>query len=548
MWNEPPIHGIDSALRLAEPGVPPRVNFREGQVLRAADLTEEQAYLIEQQRRHIREAHGFASTEDTPISGILRGLRLEMVNASGDVELSPGIAVDALGRLLIVERPILITRDVLDQVNVNVEDTIFVWLVARETTVDGRPAIQELAVVRLEPAPDPEASTTTHDPRVLLGKIMKIRLPVIGAGVALSSASIPTPVVNSTISNIALKGERVVSATNTGELRIGLEPGQIEPAFALRLGKLADSPPPSDGTENAKANADAPVDVILHQRGITTFRGDLNVRASLIADEPDAKATEDIPTAIQVGSSKDSLHALTLQAAPAPPKVARPWTMQLVDIPGETPDSPTQRCLRILIADPGEKGDRYKSQWVVAARENPLIPTLAVTAERMAVIGSARDYFAAQSDQNEPLLYVTGQLIQGPVRPDPTDPRFKQIIDELLRPEGRVKAMNLESPSFDVATKKLTLLVTSKHSKVITLEGLLGFATIAGQPPVAINAVPDATPPAENVVLPPGVEKQVVKASIPSVSIDPTTSGWRLDLRGVDSDGVEVFGDYPSSA
>ena len=64
-----------------------RITYREGQRLRADDLTEEQEYLIAQERRHNLEQHA---------SGVVSGL-----GRGTDPEVNPGLAVDAEGRLLV---------------------------------------------------------------------------------------------------------------------------------------------------------------------------------------------------------------------------------------------------------------------------------------------------------------------------------------------------------------------------------------------------------------------------------------------------------------
>src|SRR5262245_35836111 len=106
----------------------PRVQFREQQPLRAADLNAEQAFLIALRRIHNVGEHGW---------GIAHGLRLTL-DASGGLRIGPGLAVDGYGRELIVAAPILLTKEQLDFAGAAAVD---VWLVYLRVGTDasGRP-------------------------------------------------------------------------------------------------------------------------------------------------------------------------------------------------------------------------------------------------------------------------------------------------------------------------------------------------------------------------------------------------------------------------
>ncbi|MCP4654017.1 MAG: hypothetical protein GY856_01225, partial [bacterium] len=82
----------------------PRVCYREGQRLRVRDLRDEQAYRLDQRRRHRVAHHGW---------GIVRGLVLRIAG-DDEVNLSPGLAVDGFGRQLIVPETLRMPFDVLD--------------------------------------------------------------------------------------------------------------------------------------------------------------------------------------------------------------------------------------------------------------------------------------------------------------------------------------------------------------------------------------------------------------------------------------------------
>src|SRR5689334_3787102 len=91
-----------------------RPRFRERQVLRAADLEAEQAYLIAARRRHNIGQHGW---------GIVQGLEIK---DQPELMVQPGMAVDGYGRELIVTSPVTIPVEVFTELG---DDALDVWLV-----------------------------------------------------------------------------------------------------------------------------------------------------------------------------------------------------------------------------------------------------------------------------------------------------------------------------------------------------------------------------------------------------------------------------------
>jgi hypothetical protein len=69
-----------------------RPHFFSGKLLTVEDLTQEQSYFREKLKRHNRRLHGF---------GIVSGL--SVTTASGNIELSSGMALDCEGNELLVE-------------------------------------------------------------------------------------------------------------------------------------------------------------------------------------------------------------------------------------------------------------------------------------------------------------------------------------------------------------------------------------------------------------------------------------------------------------
>jgi len=81
-----------------------RTNFFHGRLIDAADLGAEQAYRrdrLDLLQRHNREMHG---------AGIVRGLQVSVADAGSDgggkITISPGYAIDAHGREIVVATPV----------------------------------------------------------------------------------------------------------------------------------------------------------------------------------------------------------------------------------------------------------------------------------------------------------------------------------------------------------------------------------------------------------------------------------------------------------
>src|SRR5262245_11463195 len=77
-----------------------RTNYFDRQFLRAGDFQDEQSYHLDQRRRHNRLLH-------TP--GVAEGLVVSGSNGSTSVTVSPGVAVDANGREIVLSDPNTLT-------------------------------------------------------------------------------------------------------------------------------------------------------------------------------------------------------------------------------------------------------------------------------------------------------------------------------------------------------------------------------------------------------------------------------------------------------
>ncbi|MFM6406051.1 MAG: hypothetical protein ACKPGT_15850, partial [Microcystis sp.] len=73
-----------------------RLNYFNGQFLRAPDFTEEQTYHLEMRRRHNENLHTW---------GIADGLKLQYTIGSSQIEIAEGMAIDSKGReIVLVEK------------------------------------------------------------------------------------------------------------------------------------------------------------------------------------------------------------------------------------------------------------------------------------------------------------------------------------------------------------------------------------------------------------------------------------------------------------
>lgn len=82
-----------------------RVNYVEGQILTAADLRAEQEYHRQMRHLHNRALHG---------SGIVEGLEVEVTGAD-EVWVTPGLAIDARGREVVVGEPVCLDLRALEE-------------------------------------------------------------------------------------------------------------------------------------------------------------------------------------------------------------------------------------------------------------------------------------------------------------------------------------------------------------------------------------------------------------------------------------------------
>jgi hypothetical protein len=77
-----------------------RPNYFPGKLLSPDDFTQEQNYLLEKHRRHLRTLHGF---------GIVHGLHVGVDETGATIAIEPGLAIDRYGRELSLSEHLTIT-------------------------------------------------------------------------------------------------------------------------------------------------------------------------------------------------------------------------------------------------------------------------------------------------------------------------------------------------------------------------------------------------------------------------------------------------------
>ncbi|MCA2507758.1 MAG: tail fiber domain-containing protein [Microcystis sp. M54BS1] len=138
-----------------------RLNYFNGQFLRAPDFTEEQTYHLEMRRRHNENLHTW---------GIADGLKLQYTIGSSQIEIAEGMAIDSKGReIVLVEKA---NKDLSGFVNKTVYVTIAYKdeLVDKtnETGVEGFTRVQEIPTINISENP-PSADQLSL--QLILGRV-----------------------------------------------------------------------------------------------------------------------------------------------------------------------------------------------------------------------------------------------------------------------------------------------------------------------------------------------------------------------------------------
>lgn len=155
-------------------GITKRMNYFDRQFLRAKDFQDEQAYHIDRRRRHARLLH-------TP--GIAEGLEVEGALGQDSVTITPGTAIDAEGREIVLAQPqTLSLRNDADEIDLLIlydekeTDSRFEGGVEGSTRMEESPAFvqQRLAPIPPEPEPKPPLGVLLAKITMENGKIKEV--------------------------------------------------------------------------------------------------------------------------------------------------------------------------------------------------------------------------------------------------------------------------------------------------------------------------------------------------------------------------------------
>lgn len=401
-----------------------RVRFRERQVLRASDLAAEQSYRLAARRRHNIGHHGW---------GIVSGLQLKVTPAG--LVLEPGMAVDGYGRELFVHAPLALPPDAFEKLQ---SESLDVWLFydITEATVPQRgnwdcgpgrnTRTREQSLLRLTAAreidprrpvevPDedllfPPHETPPDSPSrewpVYLGKIKRT---------ATAPPAYEIPPASSPYAT--LTGETVAAPSGRARMQVGSELESDARRFAVSVedanGKLVERLA-VDRDGNTVVTGNTTID---NRSGGNTPASCLRMRENKAASTGDETSSPEPlcqsfadSGAKKIPGAARMIHFLPLAATPA---AAAPWQIYRTSV---KQDDRTLKQLRVELKHPGDKGDPKLYRLTVGTRNaNGVFKAcFTVTADCTVTIEGA--------------VNVNGQLIEGPIQADPSDPRFAAVI------------------------------------------------------------------------------------------------------------------------
>jgi len=138
-----------------------RLNYFDGQFLRAPDFTEEQTYHLEMGRRHNQKLHTW---------GIADGLKLQYTIGSSQIEIAEGMAIDSEGREIVLVNKV--NRDL----STFLGKTVYITIAynerkvdeTKETGVEGFTRVQEIPNINVSENP-PSADQLSL--QLILGRV-----------------------------------------------------------------------------------------------------------------------------------------------------------------------------------------------------------------------------------------------------------------------------------------------------------------------------------------------------------------------------------------
>lgn len=393
-----------------------RPRFRERQVLRAADLETQQAYLTAARRRHNIGQHGW---------GIVQGLE---IRDTPELVVQPGMAVDGYGRELIVTLPMTIPSSVFTELG---DDTLDVWLVYQLVDVNvpqrgsrscgpgkNTRTREQITTVRLTQSPQNQQRLPAEVPREPI-EVPDADLPFLPHRTPPDDPEMEWPVYLGTIRQVAAPPYDPNSprpyATLTGQV--------VTPASGLARMQI-DAELQSDKRQFAVTVADSSGKLVerlgIDREGNTYITGNTTVKIVVDPKDDDKDGILNVDHDVHLSPAdlgRGPAGLLNFRPLAATPTAAAPWQIYRTSV---KENNATIRQLRFEFFHPGDKGEPTSYRFVVGTR-NPSVfsPCLSLTADCTLTIAGN--------------LTIDGQLVEGPIQTDPADPRFSSLVTQFWK-------------------------------------------------------------------------------------------------------------------
>ncbi|HEX9620319.1 MAG TPA: hypothetical protein VF989_09300, partial [Polyangiaceae bacterium] len=363
----------------------------------------------------------------------------------GGVRVEPGLAIDQLGRELVVPQPLLIRvetlRDLLDEGEATKAGVVAVFdvLICHRTRLPSQPVdcdgrafpgraseetwlrIERVAAEALGVNSKRKTATARPEPeppRELAGLDDSREWPVYVCSIHATFLGTTKTGANDAADAPSGKQAWVLTSMSLSDARrkhAKLKGGHVAPPWDRSAPWMTLSSPETGARRRfAVTLHDAlgtPIDrVRLDAAGNAELRGPLWLRRAFgTALSGDGHLTLTCATDESAERRRDA--GLTLAGRVALPEAAKPWHAYRTREQDSAPEE-----LRFETENPGEEGDPARQQWAVGTwGTNAAEPVLTVRADGLSVIVGD--------------LHVNGQLTEGPIPADMDNPRFR---DELL--------------------------------------------------------------------------------------------------------------------
>jgi hypothetical protein len=374
-----------------------RVRFSEQRVLRAQDLSAEQAYLIAPRRLHNLTHHGW---------GIASGLCVA-TDAPLGPRIEPGLAIDRFGRELIVAEPIDLSGAqagcIYDAWLVYLRrpagpdggrfgEDVFIRLVTVDAdTPPVMPAIPVAATKFTFSLPDDPAAESP----VFLGRIDLSKSPADVDGTGRTYA--------------ALFGEEIVHPHGYSRVQVGAEGAADRRRFVVSF------------PDELAAWRDR---LAVNLAGDTSIYGHLFANATSGTDDDSHPPSCLSLSPAEQGVKQPNFGGMTFLPLAQPPEIAKPWQLFQVAIPDEAnPAASPAHELRIEIAHPGTQDN--PANYRLAVWGWPAPPDNAKDPATFQYLLTVR---ADKTVEVNGDLIIGGLFLKGPIDADSNDPRFREIL------------------------------------------------------------------------------------------------------------------------